>query len=579
VRGVAAVAGLMFALVMSAARVEATPAAAPAKRDSSSCVVCHLDQDEKSVRKPAQEWAKDVHAAAGLGCESCHGGNPARVRTADPDDAADAAMDPAKGFAPPPERTQIPVFCGRCHSDASYMKRYNPQARVDQLAEYRTSIHGMLNAKGDPVPATCVDCHGVHGIRPVSSPESPAYAANVPKTCARCHADSTRMAPYKIPTNQYDNYRRSVHATALLEQGDMAAPACNDCHGNHGAAPPEVKSVAHVCGHCHGREAVLFGASTHKGIFEEKKSPDCIVCHGNHRVGHPTPELFNGRSKPTITRGEIVNTDPFAADLGDLAPSGSATASWRVILTPHVPAQDFRYIHRVEIAAEGMAPIVLDATVRPGALSAPLPIRGESASGLSAMLEVEPLSGLPIESGDAVLLRATLEAGPNWPVRAVRIRDLPGLAVEPVTGAVCLRCHAVGDLCDLATDTMYTALTTLDRGLRGAASELRRAEVAGMEVSVAMFELKSKGTTAAVESRALIHSFDPQRLSKRAREGQEAADAGKQAAKAALVDLQIRRKGLAVSLVLIVLVLIGLYLKIREVDRCRREGALGGTSG
>jgi hypothetical protein len=459
------------------------------------------------------------------------------------------------------------------------MKRFNPQARIDQLAEYRTSVHGRLNARGDPVPATCVDCHGVHGIRPVSSPESPAYAANVPKTCARCHADSTRMAPYKIPTDQYDNYRLSVHATALLEQGDMAAPACNDCHGNHGAAPPEVKSVAHICGHCHGREAVLFGGSSHKGIFETRKAPDCIVCHGNHRIAHPTPELFHAQSKPQITSGKIVGVSPFGADVGNLEPGQDVTATWRAVLTPHVRAEDFRFLHRVEIAAEAMAPVVLDATVRPGATSAPLPVRAVSASGLEATLAVEPLSGLPVESGDALLLRLTVKAGANWPVRGVRIRDLPGQAVEPVAGAICLRCHAVGDSCDRATDKMYGSLATLARELRGAAAMLRKAELAGMEVSGPKFELKSKGTTAAVESRALIHAFDPERLLKRARDGHLAAEGGLKSAKAALVELQYRRNGLAVSLVLIALVLIGLYLKIRELNRARRVGKIGEPTG
>lgn len=548
-----------------------------APSDSTSCISCHANREEKRLKRPALEWEKDVHAAAGLGCESCHGGDPVPIHSKDPDEAADAAMDPAKGFQPPPERTEIPAFCARCHSDPAYMKRFNPQARIDQLAEYRTSVHGQLNAKGDPVPATCVDCHGIHGIRPVSSPQSPAYPTNVPKTCARCHSDSTRMAPYKIATNQYDNYRLSVHATALLEQGDLAAPACNDCHGNHGAAPPEVKSVAHVCGQCHGREAVLFEGSSHKAIFEQRKAPDCIVCHGNHRIGHPTPELFNGRSMPQITMGKIVSTKPFAADVGDLAPKQSVTATWRVVLTPHIRGEDFRFLHRVEVAGEAMAPVVLDATVRPGAALAPTPWRGEGPNGLTAALSVEPLSGLPVESGDALLFHLTVEAGQNWPVRSVRIRDLPGEAVEPITGAACLHCHAVGDSCDRATDRMYGFMTSLDRGLRGASATLRKAELAGMEVSGPKFDLKSKGTTAAVESRALIHSFDPERLLKRAGEGRLAAEGGMKAAKAALVELQFRRRGLAVSLVLIVLVLTGLYLKIREIDRDRRASKMGET--
>jgi hypothetical protein len=187
---------------------------------ASSCVTCH-SKLEGDAHAPLDAWAADVHAGAGLGCESCHGGDPSPAHA----DDSDAAMNPKKGFRPAPDRLHVPEFCGHCHADASFIKKYDPKARVDQLVEYRTSTHGRLNAKGDPVPATCIDCHGAHGIRPVSSPDSPAYATNsTPSTFARCHADAKRMAPTASdePVRQH---RRSVHAAALLERRDTAAPA------------------------------------------------------------------------------------------------------------------------------------------------------------------------------------------------------------------------------------------------------------------------------------------------------------------------------------------------------------------
>ncbi len=543
---------------------------APARPDTSSCISCHRDADESRLRNPVVAWSNDVHAAAGLGCESCHGGDPRRAATKDPDEAADYAMDPAKGFKPPPDRLEIPQFCARCHSDAAYMKRYNPQLRVDQYAEYRTSVHGKLNAAGDSKPATCMDCHNVHGIRPVNHPSSPVYAQNVPKTCARCHADSSFMAPYKIPTNQYADYQRSVHAGALLEQGDLSAPACNDCHGNHGAAPPEVKSVIHVCGQCHAREAGLYQSSMKKALFERLKVPECIVCHSNHRILHPTPELFHGRSAPEITAGTITGKDPFTAHVGELAQGQKVTATWRDVLSPHVEAADPRYRHTIEITAKGMAPVVLDATVRPGAAAAP---RSSGPSGtparLATALTIEPLSGIPVEAGDAILFRLEVSAGIEA-VQDLRIFDRPGQAVHPIAGAACMTCHKMGDSCDVASETMYATLSGLDREIRLGTALLRKAELAGMEVSRPMFDLKSKGTTAAIEARSLIHSFDPPRLVKRANEGRVAAAEAKAAGNRALDEIQVRRKGLAVSLVLVVLVLTGLALKIRQLDRSRR---------
>ena len=74
-------------------------------------------------------------------------------------------MSKAHGFIGVPPRTAVPKLCARCHSDPNFMRKYNPSERVDQDAEYETSIHGQRLAKGDDKGATCIDCHGVHDIR------------------------------------------------------------------------------------------------------------------------------------------------------------------------------------------------------------------------------------------------------------------------------------------------------------------------------------------------------------------------------------------------------------------------------
>jgi len=169
------------------------------------------------------------------------------------------------------------------------MRRFNPQMRVDQFAEYQTSVHGMRNARGDESVATCTSCHSVHDIRRVRDPKSPVYPTQIASTCAKCHADPKRMATYKIPTDQFDKYRKSVHAAALLDLHDLAAPSCNNCHGNHGARPPGVDSVASICSQCHRQEKDLFRKSPHAEPFQELGLAGCIVCHENHEI-HKTDD-------------------------------------------------------------------------------------------------------------------------------------------------------------------------------------------------------------------------------------------------------------------------------------------------
>ena len=240
-----------------------------------------------ALKAPVTAYTNDIHARHGFSCADCHGGD----RNADD---PEAAMNPAKGFKGHIARTAVPSLCAHCHSDAALMHKYKPQQRVDQLALYLTSVHGKRLATGDTAVANCVDCHSVHDIRDVKDPLSPVYALKLPETCARCHADAAHMAPYKIATNQFAEYRTSVHWEALSKRGDLSAPNCASCHGNHGAAPPQVASVAEVCGACHVLFEEMYNKSPHKPVFAAMGGGGCTVCHGNHAIAKPGIEMLTG---------------------------------------------------------------------------------------------------------------------------------------------------------------------------------------------------------------------------------------------------------------------------------------------
>jgi predicted CXXCH cytochrome family protein len=244
-----------------------------------------LDQTTPAVTASAD----DVHVKAGLKCEACHG--PAR-----PGSTADAPV-----YAPI-ARTAIAPLCARCHADASYMRQFAPQVRVDQFAQYLTSVHGQQMARGRVEVATCSDCHHAHGILQVRDARSPVAPSNVAKTCARCHADAARMTPFGRLSDVYDAWASSAHASALLERGDTSAPTCSTCHGSHGATPPGVDAVANVCAQCHVREAELFRASPKRPIFESMGLADCLVCHENHKIVHPD-DSWIGFETPAVCAG------------------------------------------------------------------------------------------------------------------------------------------------------------------------------------------------------------------------------------------------------------------------------------
>jgi len=337
---------------------------APSVKDE--CLTCHSGLGGK-LQKPADAYIQDIHYKVGITCANCHGGDPTT-------DDMEKGMSKQAGFIGVPKKSAIPTLCGKCHSDAGYMKRYNPRLSTDELEKYRSSVHARENIKRDGNIAQCVTCHGVHDIvpindpgsrvyptnivkvcsechsnanlmktynpglpidqfekyktsvhgkrilsddsrvascaschsshdiRPANDPKSSVYVVNIPQTCARCHSDAQYMRGYRIPTDQYSKFVKSVHGKALLEKHDTGAPSCNKCHGNHGAVPPGVKSISNVCGTCHSLNADLFASSPHKKEFDEKKIPECDICHGNHEVEPPTDDMLGVGPKATCTK-------------------------------------------------------------------------------------------------------------------------------------------------------------------------------------------------------------------------------------------------------------------------------------
>jgi predicted CXXCH cytochrome family protein len=272
--------------------------------EGNTCVACHHRIGDPRVTPPADKFAQDIHLAKGILCQDCHGGDPTNP---DPE----RSMDRAKGFVGKPKRQAIPAVCGRCHSNADYMKTFNPTLRVDQVQEYLTSVHGKRLQAGDPKVATCIDCHDVHQIRAIKDQQAWTYPVKVVDTCGRCHGDGAYMAGRNIDTNVVGEYKTSVHYEALTQKGDLSAPTCNVCHGNHGAVPPGVESVANVCGTCHGVTAELFNQSPHKAAFAALGLTPCVACHGNHAVLRTSDTLVGTDEKALCVSCHDANSIGF----------------------------------------------------------------------------------------------------------------------------------------------------------------------------------------------------------------------------------------------------------------------------
>jgi hypothetical protein len=536
-----------------------------------SCLTCHqspdyFDDDEiASVRA----MANDIHGKLGLSCHDCHGGNPDLALA----DDQDAAMDEhfKNPFRGAPSRAEIPSFCGRCHSDPLFMKRYHPDPRIDQEKEYWTSRHGELLKTGDTKVATCVDCHGYHGVKGPDDSTSPVHPTHVAETCARCHGDAERMSAYKLPdgrplpTDQYDHWRASVHAATLLERGDLSAPTCNDCHGNHGATPPGVGSLAFVCGQCHGREAELFRKSAKSTDFEEHNGlladagPDgcrschdapeppallqnvhafseCTTCHGNHGV-----------VAPRVTMLGLLPQVPCA-----LCHEPNSTGA------PVVEEQAEQRRHYLQVRDELLAEAArqkLEGDARFDWLI-------DRMRGLPFHTEVDEKGGRALRP-EVQRLYTKFRLGKT----TVTTRNAKTGAIEHTRLRQCADCHGGDDVSGgLATARSFRDQLQELTSLIGRAQRIvLAAKRGGVPVGDAAEQIDA-AVDAQIQLQVLVHTFDPKgAFAAKHREGIAHASAALNDGQNALDELAYRHRGLGVSLAVIALVLVALALKIRQL--------------
>lgn len=131
--------------------------------ENNQCVTCHARTTASpELTSRYLEWHFSKHAASGVGCERCHGGDPAAVAEAD----AHKGMLPPSDRASRTSRANLPETCGACH-----------EAVVSSFVE---STH-FKRLKQSGLGPSCTTCHN-HMASAVAT--SPVETANY---CAYCH--------------------------------------------------------------------------------------------------------------------------------------------------------------------------------------------------------------------------------------------------------------------------------------------------------------------------------------------------------------------------------------------------------
>jgi hypothetical protein len=206
--GVVARGALVAALAFGLA---ARAGAAQGQRPRSSCVDCHGRQSGASgAGHGFAAWKSSRHAAAGVTCEACHGGNPTAA------DESGAHRDIARSGDPASRVffTRVPETCGQCHAaEAGY---------------FRSSVH-FARLQSDGRGPNCVTCHGSMATR-ILTPDSALG------TCTACHAPGG-VAPV-------GKAREAAQVLALVRAEnilfDIVSSAASSARGAPGAARSRV---------------------------------------------------------------------------------------------------------------------------------------------------------------------------------------------------------------------------------------------------------------------------------------------------------------------------------------------------
>jgi nitrate/TMAO reductase-like tetraheme cytochrome c subunit len=302
--------GIGFLIIALVGLVQSAAAATPVFKqpalavnlavDNAACLSCHskpgltrilASGEILSLTIDQNHFSTSVHQ--GLKCTDCHKNITGFPH---PDLNAQSLRDVSM---------QLYTTCQQCHAT-----QYN---------QTLDSVHQKALAGGNTNAAICTDCHNPHTQAQITDKTTgkilPEARVWIPTVCARCHSAI------------YDQYKTSVHGSALIGSGNQDVPTCIDCHGVHNIGNPTTTafrlSSPQLCAKCHTDASIMskYGISTqvlntYVADFHgttvtlfEKASPDqvtnkpvCFDCHGVHNIKRVDDPVYGLAMKQNLLK-------------------------------------------------------------------------------------------------------------------------------------------------------------------------------------------------------------------------------------------------------------------------------------
>ena len=412
--------------------------------------------------------------------------------------------------------------CVLCHSDsanhsADTLFVVGPAANAPavpmNLKEVVQDVHFRIG----------VSCAGCHGGDPTADlghdfvkewPEKDRQKnrAWVVQFCARCHSDPAKMHDFNpaLPTDQLAKFKTSPHGHRLLDLHDDRAPSCVSCHSVHGIRPakdPQSKvyaqRVPETCGACHAN------AATMAGITRADGSPMPVTQLAEYKLS------VHGRA--LLERG----------DLG--APRCNTCHGYHAASPP------------------GVAQVSKSCSI--------------------------------CHSANASLFDGSKHKKAfdqhNWPECGQchsnhNIAKASDAMLSSAPGGLCGDCHRQNAKdnpeCIQTADYFRHTIAQMEEARKRVAADTEKFAARGLDIEPIANQL-SELTDTVKKSRTYVHSFSRNSFQQVAMSGEQAIQKSDELTSNARQEFKFRQYGLAASIAAIGILMLTLYLKLRQLER------------
>jgi len=395
---------------------------------------------------------------------------------------------------------------------------------------------------------------------------APRLAAQTKNSCLDCHS----------------SLEGAMRVTAESLQGDIHAQkgiTCTGCHGGDASSDDKSKSMSaaaeyrgrldrkqipELCAKCHSDAAYMRGsnpslrtdqlseyhASVHGQMLAkgDEKVAVCTDCHGVHDI-----------LPPDDPRSSVY-------PINVAATCGKCHANAEYMKAYNIPTDQLSLynasVHHTELVEKGDLSAPTCSTCHGSHGAAPPGVKSvANVCSTCHMIQGQMYAAGPHKKAfETMGLGGCVTCHTNH-----KIEHPTDALIGTGAGAVCLNCHIEGDTGYGPANQMHQELTDLDAAIRRSNDILTRAEEAGVEVGEAQLEL-NEARDDMTKARVEIHTVTLSQIDPDIQAGMQVTQETWKAGQAALAEGSYRRKGLLFSVAAVLLVLIGLWLKIRDLE-------------